>query len=225
MRVLLIEDSRRLQAALASGLRKAGFSVDVAGDGERGLYLLGINEYDVAVLDLMLPGIDGLTVLQQMRQQGKDIHVLILTARHTLEDRVKGLQAGGDDYLVKPFAFDELLARVQALVRRRYRTKNPVIKVGSLQVNISEKSVKREDRNISLAPREYMVLEYLAVRHGQLVTRGEMEEHIYDERVSPKSNVVDAVICNLRKKINLEDQPNLIHTRRGLGYVLKEEPE
>jgi len=225
MKILFIEDSRRLQAAVGKGLRRSGYAVDMAADGKDGLYLAEINDYDVIILDLMLPGIDGLTILKRLRSQGKDVHILILTARYTLEDRVKGLQLGADDYLTKPFAFDELLARVQALIRRRYNAKNPVIQIGSLQINTALKTVTRDGRNISLAPREYMLLEFMAVRKGKLVTRSEIERHIYDERVNPMSNVVDSAVCNLRKKINLPGQPDLIHTRRGLGYIMKENPE
>ena len=206
-------------------MRRSGYAVDTAVDGKEGLYLAEINDYDVIILDLMLPGIDGLTILKKLRSEGKDIHILILTARYTLEDRVKGLQLGADDYLTKPFAFDELLARVQALIRRRYNARNPIIQIGNLQVNTSLKTVDRNGRNIPLAPREYMLLEFMAVRRGKLITRAEIEKHIYDERVNPMSNVVDSAVCNLRKKINLPGQPELIHTRRGLGYIIKENSE
>jgi DNA-binding response OmpR family regulator len=222
VKVLLVEDSRRLQISLGTGLRKVGFSVDVTGDGEEGLYLAETNDYDVIVLDLMLPGIDGLTLLKKLRDQGSDVHILILTARHTVEERVKGLQLGADDYLTKPFSFDELLARIQALIRRRYKAKSPVMEVGGLKVDTARKTVTRNGRTIDLAPREYRILEYLAARRGQLVSRVEIEEHVYDGRVDLISNVVDSAICNLRKKINLPGQRNLIHTRRGLGYIMQE---
>lgn len=224
MKILLIEDSERLQRSIGTGLRKAGFVVDTAGDGEKGLYLAQINSYDVMVLDLMLPRMDGLGVLQQLRREGKECHVLILTARHTLEERVKGLQLGADDYLAKPFAFDELLARIQALIRRRYGVKAPDIRIGGLHINTAAKTVMRSSRPIALTPKEYMLLELLALRRGTLVTRAEIEEHIYDERVDPMSNVVDVTICKLRKKIRLPGAPALIRTRRGLGYLLEDAP-
>ncbi|NOY64366.1 MAG: response regulator transcription factor, partial [Nitrospirae bacterium] len=178
---------------------------------------------DVIILDLMLPGIDGLSTLKRLRQQGSDVHILILTVRSSIEERVEGLQLGADDYLTKPFSFDELLARVHALIRRRYRTKNPVIRIGTLEINTETKTVLRNGHEISLTPREYRLIEYLARRKGQVVTRTEIEEHIYDERVSPMSNVVDSAICNLRKKINIDGQPDIIHTRRGMGYILSED--
>lgn len=225
MKILFVEDSQRLQTAVGTGLRKAGFAVDIAGDGEEGLYLSEINEYDVIILDIMLPGIDGLTILKKLRDQGNDVHILMLTARYTIENRVEGLQLGADDYLVKPFAFDELLARVKALARRRYKAKSPVIKIGNLHINTAEKTVMRNGQSISLSPREYMVLEYLVLRQSQLVSRSEIEKHIYDEIINPMSNVVDSTVCKVRKKINFSGQPNLIHTRRGLGYIIQEKTE
>jgi DNA-binding response OmpR family regulator len=225
MKVLFVEDSQRLQTAVGTGLRKAGFAVDIAEDGERGLYLSEINEYDVIILDIMLPGIDGLTILKKLRAQGSDVHILILTARCTIENRVEGLQLGADDYLVKPFAFDELLARIQALVRRRYKTKSPVLKIGNLHINTATKTVMRNGQSILLSSREYMVLEYLVLKQGQLVSRSEIEEHMYNEIINPVSNVVDSIVCKVRKKINASNQPNLIHTRRGLGYILQEKTE
>ncbi len=223
MRILFIEDSKRLQISVGTGLRKEGFVVDIAGDGEEGLYLAENNDYDVIILDLMLPGIDGLSILKRLRQQGNDVHILILTARSSIEERVEGLQLGADDYLTKPFSYDELLARIHALIRRKYRTKNPVIRIGTLEIDTETKTVLRNNQVISLTPREYRLIEYLARRKGQVVTRSEIEEHIYDERVSPMSNVVDSAICNLRKKININGQPDIIHTRRGLGYILSED--
>ncbi|MEW6325420.1 MAG: response regulator transcription factor [Nitrospirota bacterium] len=222
MRVLFIEDSERLQHSIGTGLRKAGFAVDAAGDGEQGLYLAEINSYDVILLDLMLPRVDGLTILKRLRDGGKDAHILILTARHTLEEKVKGLRLGADDYLTKPFAFDELLARIQALIRRRYQTKCPEIRIGDLHIDTNTGTVERNGRAITLSPKEYMLLEFLALRQGSLVSRSDIEAHIYDERVDPMSNVVDAAVCRLRKKINLPGCSNLIHTRRGLGYLLED---
>ena len=221
MRLLLVEDSVRLQRSLATGLRRAGFAVDVAGDGEEGLAQAEVNDYDVIILDLMLPKLDGLTVLRRLREQGYDSHVLILTARDAVSDRVGGLNAGADDFLVKPFAFEELVARVQALQRRRHASKNPRITIGPIEIDTAERRVARGGKRLELAPREYAVLEYLALRRGRLVSRAELEEHIYDSRTDPMSNVVDSAICQLRKRIDTPGQPSLIETRRGLGYVLE----
>jgi DNA-binding response OmpR family regulator len=178
MRLLLVEDSQRLQRSLGLGLRRAGYALDVTGDGQAGLALAEGNDYDVIILDLMLPGLDGLSVLQRLRQDGSPTHVLILTARDTIEERVRGLQAGADDFLVKPFAFAELLARVQALCRRRHGHKNPRLTVGAMEIDTAARTVLRQGVLVPLAPREYALLEYLAVRQGRVVSRSEIEEHL-----------------------------------------------
>ncbi|MEO0651896.1 MAG: response regulator transcription factor [Planctomycetota bacterium] len=224
MRILLVEDSERLQLAVSTGLRREGHGVDLALDGEEGLRYARNNEYDVVVLDLMLPRLDGLTVLREIRSGktlSKDVHVLILTARDTVEERVEGLRAGADDYLVKPFSFDELLARIEALGRRSYGTRGPDLAVGDLTIDTAGKTVVRSGRRIDLSTREYALLEYLARRKGETVSRIEIEDHLYDESSLPTSNAVDRAVCSLRAKLGgSEDQP-LIHTRRGLGYVLE----
>jgi DNA-binding response OmpR family regulator len=221
MRILLIEDSPRLQRSLADGLRRTGYAVDIVGDGRQGLAWAQANDYDLIILDLMLPGLDGLALLKKLRQAGKETHVLILTAKDTVEDRVQGLQTGADDYLVKPFAFDELLARVQALLRRRHGRKNPVIRIGSLAIDTSARAVMVGGDAVSLAPREYALLEYLARRQGVVVSRADIERHIYDGAADIMSNVVDSAICGLRKKIDIPGEPSLVQTRRGMGYVLQ----
>lgn len=220
MRLLVIEDSQRLRRWISRGLRDAGFSVDEAGDGEEGLKLAAANGYDAIVLDLMLPGMDGLTLLETLRRAGRSEHVLILTAKDTVEDRVHGLSLGADDYLVKPFAFAELVARIQALVRRRYGVKQPQIAIGDLEIDTVARVVRRYGRPIALRPREYALLELLAMHRGELVSRTLIEQHIYDERVQPMSNVVDNAVCALRRKIDVAEKPSLIETRRGMGYVL-----
>lgn len=222
MRILLVEDSPRLQRSLGTALRKTGYAVDLAGDGEQGLWLAMSHDYDVIVLDIMLPKRDGLSVLTELRRQGKKVHVLLLTARDTVPDRVQGLQSGADDYLVKPFALEELLARVQALGRRAYGTKQPRLQVGDLEIDTLARCVRRAGQPVDLTAREYLLLEYLVRRRGQVVSRAEIEAHIYDEHVDPMSNVVDSAVCSLRKKLGAADSPALIHTRRGLGYVLEE---
>jgi DNA-binding response OmpR family regulator len=221
MRVLVVEDSKRLQFYVAKGLRNAGYAVDVADDGEDGLWLAETNEYDVIVLDLMLPKLDGIGVLRNLREQGSKTHVLILTARDTVDDRVHGLEQGADDYLVKPFAMRELLARVQALARRSYGRKSPRILIRELRIDLVAHSATRDGEALDLRPREYALLEFLALRQGELVTRTEIENHIYDERAEPMSNVVDSTICVLRKKMDKPGEPSLIQTRRGMGYILQ----
>jgi DNA-binding response OmpR family regulator len=221
MRVLLIEDSERLRTSLVRGLTAAGLAVDAAGNGEDGLWQAETITYDVIILDLMLPGLDGLSVLRRLRAKGQSTHVLILTARDSVEDRVRGLQTGADDYLVKPFAFDELLARVQALCRRGYQRKDPLLAIGDLQINTTARQVTRQGQLIELTPREFMLLEYLALRHGEVISRTEIEAHIYSDTDNLMSNVVDSAICSLRKKISPPGTGQLIHTRRGMGYVLE----
>jgi DNA-binding response OmpR family regulator len=224
VKILLVEDSKRIQSALGRGLRKAGFAVDLSGDGREGLWLAESGDYDVVVLDLMLPGMNGMSVLGHLRAKRKSTHVLILTAKDAVEDRVRGLQAGADDYLVKPFAFEELLARVQALCRRSYQTKSPLVTIGDLQVNIATHTVTRQGKAIELAPREFMLLEYLLMRRGDVVSRSDIETHIYADSVELMSNVVDSAICVLRKKLTPSGAMPLIRTRRGLGYVLEGKP-
>ena len=224
MRILVVEDSPRLQRSLALALRKSGYAVDVAGDGEEGLWLALECEFDVIVLDLMLPKRDGLSLLAELRRRGRTVHVLLLTARDTVPDRVQGLQAGADDYLVKPFALEELLARVQALCRRAYGSKQSRLAIADLEIDTVARSVRRAGQPVELTAREYLLIEYLARRRGHVVSRREIEEHIYDGQVDPMSNVVDSAICGLRKKLGQAADAPLIHTRRGLGYVLDAAP-
>jgi DNA-binding response OmpR family regulator len=220
MRLLLIEDYRPLQKSLVKGLREAGFAVDSTGDGNEGLWHATSNDYDVIILDLMLPGMDGLNILKKLRAKGGKNPVLILTAKDTLEDRVTGLDMGADDYLVKPFAFKELLARVRALVRRSYHEKSPCIKIKNLRIDLTKQRVWRGRQELHLTPREYALLEYLAIRAGQIVSRTDIWEHIYEFDSSASSNVVDVYIGYLRKKIERPAKPALIHTVRGRGYVI-----
>lgn len=222
MRLLFVEDSERLQRSVGAALRKAGYALDITGDGREGLWYAESNDYDVIVLDLMLPGLDGLSILQQLREQGKQTPILVLTAKDTVEDRVRGLQKGADDYLIKPFALEELLARVQALARRGFGVKTPQLIIGDLVIDLGARTVTRNGMPIDLSPREYRLLEYLALRRGTVVSRTEIEQHIYDDRAEPMSNVVDATVCGLRKKIDPSGCKPLIHTRRGMGYVLEE---
>lgn len=222
MRILLIEDYLPLQKSLAKGLREADFAVDVSSDGQEGLWYAMSNDYDVIILDLMLPKLDGLSVLKQLRAKNKDNHVLILTAKDTVEDRIKGLDLGADDYLVKPFAFDELLARIRALMRRRYEHKCPDIKVNDLHIDTVSHRVWLKNEEIILTSREYMLLEYLARRAGEVVSRTDIWEHIYEFNSEASSNVVDVYIGYLRKKIDKDAKSPLLRTVRGQGYILGE---
>lgn len=220
MRLLLIEDYEPLCTSLAKGLREAGFAVDSTGDGKEGFWYAEGNDYDVIVLDLMLPGMDGLSILRNLRAAGRNDHVLILTARDALEDRVQGLDLGADDYLVKPFAFEELLARIRALVRRSYGRKACEISIADLRIDPGTQHVYRDGEAVLLTPREYALLEYLAVRAGEIVSRTDIWEHVYEFNSTASSNVVDVYIGYLRKKIDREPLSPLIHTVRGRGYTL-----
>jgi DNA-binding response OmpR family regulator len=219
MRILVIEDSVRLQRTLGTALRKCGYAVDLSGDGEDGLWLARSNSYDVVVLDIMLPKMDGLAVLRALRRDKNGVHVLLLTARDSVADRVHGLRDGADDYVVKPFALEEFLARVQALCRRAYGDKRNVLAVGDLEIDTLKRSARRAGREVELTSREYLLLEYLARRRSQVVSRSDIESHIYDGQVDPMSNVVDSAVCSLRRKLGAASD-SLIHTRRGFGYVL-----
>ncbi|HUB67280.1 MAG TPA: response regulator transcription factor [Candidatus Methylacidiphilales bacterium] len=222
MRLLLVEDSIRLQRSLTLGLRKSGYAVDVIDDGRDALFQALAVDYDVIILDIMIPSLDGLSVLEELRAQGKKTHVLLLTARDTVEDRVKGLQMGADDYLIKPFAFDELLARVQTLCRRSYFQKSPRIEIQDLVINLATQGVSFHDHPIELLPREFRLLEYLALRRGETVSRPEIEARLYDEKMEVMSNVIDSTICQLRKKLAQAGSAAVIHTKRGMGYCIEE---
>ena len=218
--MLLVEDYLPIQKSVARGLREAGFAVDVTGNGDEGLWYALAGGYDVVILDLMIPGIDGLTILQRLRASGCATHVLILTAKDTVSDRVRGLDLGADDYLVKPFAFEELLARVRALARRAYRIKNPCLEIDDLKIETTTQRVWRGEEQVSLTAREYALLEYLAMRAEEVVSRTDIWEHVYEFNSEADSNVVDVYIGYLRKKIERAGKPMLIHTLRGRGYSL-----
>jgi DNA-binding response OmpR family regulator len=197
----------------------------VTGDGQEALWYAEGNEYDVIVLDLMLPGLEGMSILRRLRAAGRQSHVLIVTAKDAVADRVAGLNAGADDYLVKPFEFEELLARVQALVRRSYRRKTPVMEIGPLRIDTAAQRVERAEEVLQLTAREYALLEYLAMRAGELVTRSDIWEHVYDFHSAVTSNVVDVYIGHLRRKIDRQGEASLIETVRGRGYILRREPQ
>jgi len=222
MAILLIEDYEPLRKSLTKGLREAGFAVDAASDGEEGLWQAQSGKHDVIILDLMLPKLDGLSVLRKLREEGSTVHVLILTAKDMLHDRVRGLNLGADDYLIKPFAFDELLARVRALVRRKYETKSPVVQVADLEIDTRTRTARRGEQTLDLTAREFAILHFLALRVGQVVTRTDIWDNIYDWAADANSNIIDVYIGYIRKKMEQGGLPRLIHTRRGMGYVLGE---
>lgn len=223
MRLLLLEDSRRLRETVTLALKRSGYAVDAVEGGDKALWMAQNREYDAAILDVMVPGLNGLSVLQKLRREGNETPVMFLTAKDSIEDRVTGLRSGADDYLVKPFALEELLARVEALCRRGYEKATSVVSVGDLEVDTAAKRATRGGVPLDLTAREFGILEHLVLRKGHIVSRTQIEEHIYDDLVSPMSNAVDSAICALRKKIAVRpDAKPLIHTRRGQGYVLEE---
>jgi DNA-binding response OmpR family regulator len=224
MRVLLVEDHKPLAGALRQGLEEEGFAVDVAADGPDGDFKARSAEYDVIVLDVMLPGEDGLSLLQRWRRDGLKAPVLVLSAREECEDKVRGLDLGADDYLAKSgLSLEELMARLRALIRRGHQVKDPVLRVHDLEIDTTARSVKRAGRPVHLTPREYALLEFLAFHQGKVVSRSMIWEHLYDERDETTSNVVDVYIRYLRNKIDKGFEPPLILTRWGEGYLLRGE--
>jgi DNA-binding response OmpR family regulator len=222
MRILVVEDDKKIASFVIKGLKQSGFAADHAADGEDGLILATTAPYDAAVVDIMLPKLDGLSLVQELRNRKVNLPVLILSARASVDDRIKGLQSGGDDYLVKPFAFSELLARVQALIRRATRETEPTtLTVGDLSVNLINREVRRGGRKIDLQAREFSLLEYLMRNAGKVVSKALILEHVWDYSFDPQTNVVDVVVCRLRNKIDREFDKKVIHTLRGVGYALK----
>jgi two-component system OmpR family response regulator len=222
VRALIIEDDHTIADFVARGLRESGFAVDTAGDGEQGLEMALAQAYDVAIVDLMLPRRDGLSVIDELRRKGRTTPVLILSARRSVDDRVRGLQAGGDDYLTKPFAFAELLARVQALVRRAARQPEPTtLAWGDLTLDLLSRQVTRAGRSIELRPREFALLEYLLRNAGKVVSKTMILSHIWDYNFDPQTNVVDVLVSRLRDKIDRPFETRVLHTVRGVGYVLR----
>lgn len=221
MKILVVEDSDRLRRSLGEGLSKSGFSVDLAADGREGLAFLRVYEYDVVVLDLMLPGISGLDLLRQAREEGLGFHVLILSARDQVADRIRGLEMGADDYLIKPFDFGELCARLRALVRRRYDCKSPRLRVGSIEVDTAARRVLRKGEEVHLTPGEYAVFELLVRRAGTVLSKSQILDSLHGGEYAVSSNVVEVIISSLRKKLQEPDAPPLIVTRRGYGYLVE----
>lgn len=220
MRALVVEDDEKIASFIQNGLKENGFAVDHGRDGETGLVLARSVDYDAIVLDLMLPQLDGLAVLRAVRASNTTVPIIILSARSSVDDRVKGLQFGADDYLTKPFAFSELMARIHALMRRRSQTEEPTrIVVGNLTIDLLSREVTRDGNHYDLQPREFSLLEFLARNAGRVVTKTLILEHVWDYSFDPQTNVVDVLISRLRNKVDKEK--TLIHTIRGVGYVLK----
>ncbi|MDR1304853.1 MAG: response regulator transcription factor [Verrucomicrobiales bacterium] len=223
MKLLVVEDDKKIGSFIAKGLKENGFVVDLAATGTDGLHLAATVQYDAAVLDIMLPGLDGITLLETLRAKRVTMPVLILSARHTVDDRVRGLQAGGDDYLTKPFSFTELLARIQALLRRSaVMPDSQTLTVSDLRLDLLKREVTRDGQHIQLQSKEFALLEYLMRNQARIVTKTAILENVYDYNFDPQTNVVDVLICRLRNKIE-KDFPNKqtrIRTIRGMGYVL-----
>ena len=222
MRALIVEDDQAIADFVARGFRESGFAVDNAADGQTGLDMALREPYDVAIVDLMLPKLDGLSVIDELRRRGRSTPVLILSARRSVDDRVRGLQAGGDDYLTKPFAFAELLARVQALVRRSTRAPEATaLTVGDLTLDLLTRKVTRRGVSIDLRPREFSLLEYLMRNAGKVVSKTMILSHVWDYNFDPQTNIVDVLVSRLREKIDRPFEKKLLHTVRGVGYVLR----
>jgi heavy metal response regulator len=222
MRVLVVEDDKKIASFVVKGLKQNGFAVDHCADGESGLAMARSVPYDAAVIDIMLPKLDGLTLVQALRRENKTVPVLILSAKTTVDDRVRGLQAGGDDYLVKPFAFSELLARVQALIRRSTHVAEPTkLNVADLSMDLLTREVMRGGKSIDLQAREFSLLEFLLRNASRVVTKTMILEHVWDYSFDPQTNVVDVLVHRVRSKVDRDFPVKLIHTIRGVGYVLK----
>ena len=224
MRILIVEDESQAAAILAMGLREQGYQPEIAGDGERALTLVQNNAYDLVILDVILPGRDGFSVCRELRHAGYDMPILMLTARDAVHDRVTGIDQGADDYIVKPFEYRELLARVRALLRRSDAPYREEIRVGDLRIDRLARKVERGGAAIDLSPKEYAFLEYMALRAGELVTRNDLSEHVWDEDYNVFTNLVEVYILRLRRKIDSGRALKLIRTRRGEGYVLSGDP-
>lgn len=222
MRILVIEDDVKIGSFLEKGLKEAGFAVDVRGDGQVGLEMALTLSYDAAIVDLMLPKMDGLAVIETMRAKSVNTPVLILSAKQSVDDRILGLQRGGDDYMVKPFSFSELLARVHALIRRDKKNTQPMLlRVGELEMDLLKHEIYRNGEKIELPAKEYGLLEYMMRNPGIVLSKTAILERVYDYSFDPQTNVVDVLVCRLRNKIDKDFEDKMIHTVRGMGYVLK----
>ena len=225
MRILLVEDESRVAGFIAKGLREQAYAVDIASDGEQALYQAAVNQYDIVILDVMLPVKDGHTVCRELRASGFRTPILMLTARGAVDDRVEGLDSGADDYLAKPFDFKELLARLRALLRRSTGLRPQVARVADLTLNTASHAVTRAGKPVSLTAKEYALIEFLVLNQGRVVGREQIGQHVWDENFDPLSNVIDVYIKRLRSKLDTGFSRRLIHTRRGEGYILSAQPD
>lgn len=222
MRLLVIEDDKQIASFLTNGLRQEGFAVDHVENGEDGLHFALTEPYDVMIIDIMLPGIDGLTIVEKLRAAGKGTPVLILSAKRSVDDRVRGIQKGGDDYMIKPFAFSELLARIHALLRRSTGfSETNALELGDLKIDLLKRDATRAGKTLELQPKEFSLLEYLARNTNRVVSKTMIMEHIWDFHFDPQMNVVDVLVCRLRSKVDKNFSKKMIQTVRGVGYVLK----
>lgn len=222
MRILVVEDDKKIASLVVKGMEQAGFAVDHANDGDDALHMALSGSYDAAIIDIMLPKLDGLTIIDRMRQQKILTPVIVLSAKRSVDDRVRGLQAGGDDYLVKPFSFSELLARVHALIRRANHETEPTrLVLGELSLNLLSREVARAGKKIDLQPREFSLLEYLMRNSGRVVSKTMIIEHVWGYNFDPQTNVVDVLVSRLRNKVDRDFASKLIHTHRGVGYAIK----
>ncbi len=221
MKILIIEDEKRMAGILKKGLKENAFIVDLAHDGEEGLYMAENYPYDAMLLDIMLPIMDGLTILSELRAKGCDVPVLLITARGEIESRIKGLNVGADDYITKPFDFYELLARLRTVIRRSKGKSSPLVTVDDLTIDTNSRMVRRAEKEIALSATEYSLLEYLALNSGRVISRTELTEHIYDTDFDRDSNVIDVYVNHLRNKLDKGFDRQIIHTVRGAGYILK----
>ncbi len=223
-RLLLIEDNDRLRETLAVGLRAQGYAVDVAADGLEGWRLASEAAHDLIILDRMMPGLDGLEVLRRLRTSGSSVPVLLLTARDAVEDRVQGLDAGADDYLTKPFAVNELLARLRTLLRRGQHRADPVVVLEDLEIDTVARSVRRGGRRLHVTPKEYALIDYLLARPGEVISRAELARQLYEDETEASANAVEVLVMRLRRKLHPPGALPVLHTRRGFGYQLGGEP-
>ncbi|MCZ6788081.1 MAG: response regulator transcription factor [Planctomycetota bacterium] len=222
MRILVVEDDKKIASFLAKGLKEEGFAVDTAHDGDDGFHLATTESYDAAILDVMLPGMDGFTLVQKLREKRVATPVLILSAKRSVDDRIQGLRAGGDDYMVKPFSFSEVMARIQALIRRSTQVVEPTsLSAGELTLDLLTRQARRGERNVELQPREFALLEYLMRNPGRILSKTAILEHVYDYSFDPQTNVVDVLVHRLRAKVDKGFDQQLIQTVRGAGYVLR----
>ncbi|MCG6872067.1 MAG: response regulator transcription factor [Gammaproteobacteria bacterium] len=225
MKILIVEDSSRLRRALGEGLRRSGFTIDQAADGREGLAYARSNDYDILILDIMMPSMDGLEMLRALRRDGNKVQVLILSAKDQVDDRVRGLDIGADDYLVKPFAFEELVARLKALARRRHNSKDPRIVVGTITVDMARRRVLGKGDVIPLTPSEYRIVEQLALQRGRVISKERLWELLNDANSETTSNVIEVLVSSIRRKLRVYCKDGLIQTRRGFGYLIETRQE